>query len=243
MPHDHLDRVIVVVDGLTAAGQSAVIPTAEIAPAVTRRLVAEGARVWWISLRADARERGLAAGAIGVTTCPAGDLTGAVAEVKEAVGLIDAVFVNAALDGAAVTFAELSPGSLRSLGDALATVTLLVQQAAKAVVDGGSLCVATSVHGTVPAARTAEASMLTGALTALVKSMAPELADRHVCVTALCPGRRAEHDHAGLWDEHSDDSTPDRVLADVASLGAFLLGSDAAFCTGGIFTMDGTRSF
>lgn len=112
---------------------------------------------------------------------------------------------------------------------------------------GGSILNVSSMVGVQPEAMLGIYSVSKAALIALTRVMAKDWGPSNVRVNAICPGLIRTDFSAPLW---KDERTRDRILhrqalprlgtpEEVAALALFLVSDAAAFCTGGIYTVDG----
>lgn len=167
--------------------------------AVVERFRAEGARtIAYEGDGDDARERRAAVGA-----------------AFDAHGALDILVIPPPLV-VGRPFLEADPEEDRAdVNAAVRTTFFLVQEAARAMGAGGRCCIAGPKRsGSVPNDMPAPATMLEGALIALTRLVAVELAPRGVAINAVCP------------------VGPDADPADVAGSLAFLASDDASYVLG-----------
>jgi NAD(P)-dependent dehydrogenase (short-subunit alcohol dehydrogenase family) len=116
--------------------------------------------------------------------------------------------------------------------------------------EGAAIVVNASVNGVRPEARFADYNASKAAAVSLAQTMALDLAERRIAVTAICPG----YVRTRMTEPYLDDpQVAGELLADipagrfgepedVAALVAFLLSDDAGYLTGSVITIDGGRS-
>ena len=112
---------------------------------------------------------------------------------------------------------------------------------------GGSIVNISSIGGVRPEPHLGLYSISKAALISLTKVLASEWGPANVRVNAICPGLVKTKFSQALWDnpdilERFIDETPLRRLAtpdDIAPLAVFLAGEAAAYCTGGVYMIDG----
>jgi NAD(P)-dependent dehydrogenase (short-subunit alcohol dehydrogenase family) len=160
-------------------------------------------------------------------------------------GRLDAVFVNAMIGEAETPIIEFDAHRLRSVLDrAVLGTAVIVREAARRMVSGGSICLCVTAPAITTRANRAVLESATAAVIALAKTAALELGPRGVCVTTLCAGQRPANQQVLFGRELIPDSGPTAEtdeLGEIASVASFLLGPESMFCTGGTFSMDGAR--
>lgn len=247
-------RVAVITGGGSGIGRAAVL-----------RFAAEGAAVAVLDLSRDAAEESVAlvekgggqAVAVVVDVASAASVDAAMDTTAAAFGRIDALFNNAgiAATGSVITAEEdawdrcfavnvkgiylCSRAALRHMDPAEGTTAAIVNTA--------------SVAGLVAVENSAAYCASKGAVIALTRNMAIDLAARRVRVNAICPGTV----HTPLIDtliEMRGGGDYDKGMAmtvekyplgklgqavDIANLALFLAGEESAFMTGSIIAADG----
>jgi meso-butanediol dehydrogenase/(S,S)-butanediol dehydrogenase/diacetyl reductase len=229
-----------------------------IGEAAAHRFLAEGARVAILALPDDdlplaaGRLDGLA-GAIGVNVAHADDVERAFRDVDDLLGGVDVLVANAGIS-IRHPFLEITADDWRRVVAVnLDGVFHCAQEAARrmtrtradATPPGGVILVTASTNALVGHPLYADYNASKGALLALVRTMALELAP-HVRVNAVCPGyvltpmQRAEYtpemlaavDRRLPLGRHADPE-------EIAALFAFLASDEAAYITGAAIPIDG----
>jgi NAD(P)-dependent dehydrogenase (short-subunit alcohol dehydrogenase family) len=112
---------------------------------------------------------------------------------------------------------------------------------------GGAVVNISSIGGVTPEAGLGLYSMSKAALVSLTKVMAQEWGADGIRANVICPGLIKTKFSAALWQDHA---IADKVLGqqplrrigvpdDVAGLALFLASDASAYCTGGVYMVDG----
>jgi NAD(P)-dependent dehydrogenase (short-subunit alcohol dehydrogenase family) len=230
--------------------------TSGIGAASAARLIGEGADVWILGSRpksvAAALER--LEGAAGGCACDVADeaaVARAIGEALKALGGLDGAFVNAGIDGAAEGVLELGAAEFRRVLDVNVIGTFLVaRDAAREMPAGSAIVINASVNGLRPERGFVDYNASKAAAISIAQTMALELAEQGVAVTAICPG----YIPTPMTQRYLDDpATAGELLAaipagrfgnpeEVAALVAFLLSAEARYMTGAIVPIDGGRN-
>jgi NAD(P)-dependent dehydrogenase (short-subunit alcohol dehydrogenase family) len=132
----------------------------------------------------------------------------------------------------------------------LTGVFLTVQQAARAMRDGGSIITISSLNGTQPSAGMSAYCAAKAGVVMLTQVAAMELGGRGIRVNSIAPGLVETNATSAFWmvpgvvDEFVENTTLGRFAQpdDVASMAAFLAGDGSGFVSGALFRVDGGAS-
>ncbi len=247
------------------AGKAALITgaTGGIGGATAARFISEGAAVMLV----DRDEKALRASAdaldagdrVAFASTEASDekATGAAfAEAVRRFGGLDIVFANAGTEGvAAPVHLQKRSDFERVIATNLIGVFICLKEAVGPLTarGGGSIIATASVAGLIGFPGLSPYVASKHAVIGLVKTAALELGDRRIRVNAIAPGPIENRMMKSVL-EQSNPADPDSVRrsitaglaikrfganAEVAALAAFLAGDDAAYCTGGVYAVDG----
>jgi NAD(P)-dependent dehydrogenase (short-subunit alcohol dehydrogenase family) len=229
--------------------------TSGLGLAAAKRFVAEGARVWIMGSREETL--GVARAEVEVVGGSAGDIAdpefvaSAIATATAALGRIDVAFASAGIDGEAKGALELSPEHFRRVMDVnVLGAFLLAQTCAREMANGGAIVVNASVNGLRAERDFCDYNASKAAAVMLAKTLALDLADRKIAVTAICAGYVPTRMTEGYLD---DPTVAEEIRAqiparrfgtpeEIAGLVSFLAHPEAAYMTGGAVTIDGGRS-
>lgn len=229
--------------------------TSGLGLACARRFAAEGARVWVLGSRAETVAAALDELPLaGGSACDVADeraVEGAVADARAALGSIDVAFVNAGIDGEGRGALELSVKHFRRVLDVNVIGAFLVARAAaRDMAPGSALVINASVNGLRAERGFADYNASKAAVVSLAQTLALDLAERRIAVTAICPGYVRTRMTAPYFD---DAATAEELLHEipagrfgepdeVAGLVSFLAAPGAAYMTGAVVSIDGGRS-
>ena len=115
---------------------------------------------------------------------------------------------------------------------------------------GGSIINISSIGGIRPEANIGIYSVSKAAIISMSKAMAQDWGEDNIRVNAVCPGLVKTRFSEALWQ---DDATLERFVKhiplgrigeadDLAGLAVFLASDASAYCSGGVFTVDGGYS-
>lgn len=192
--------------------------------------------------------------AAGGSACEVADeaaVEAAVGEAAAVLGGLDGAFVNAGVDGQGVNALELSAAHLRRVLEVNVVGTFLVARAAaRHMRRGGAVVVNASTNALRPEAGYADYNASKAAAASLAGTLALDLAEQGIAVSAVCPGYMRTRMTAAALD---DPEVAERLLREIparrfgdpgelAELVAFLLSPAAGYLTGSVITIDGGRS-
>lgn len=194
----------------------------------------------------------------GAAVCCPGDVTEAevperlVETARERFGRLD-VLVNSAGIARLVPFLELDVDTWRCFQETHVAATFRCgQAAARAMIaggEGGRIINITSIAASMAMYGTAAYSAAKGAVSALTRVMAVELAPHRILVNAVAPGpvatEKLREVYSGPMYAERSRSIPLNRLAEpseVSDMVAFLASPGAVYITGQIFTVDGGGS-
>jgi NAD(P)-dependent dehydrogenase (short-subunit alcohol dehydrogenase family) len=234
-----------------------------IGSATARKMVAEGAKVM-LSGRDKGRLEAVAAqinvkGSVGIfvgNPAEESDVAALVAETKSRFAGVDILFANAGAEGAIAPLTSISVEEFDMVQQVNVRGTwLAIKHAGPAIVErgGGSIICTSSVAGSVGVAGLAAYAASKHAINGLVHVAALEFAKLGVRVNSVAP---APIDNAMMASIEKQASPDDPSLArqgfsgliamgrygtndEVANVVAFLASDEAAYCTGGIYPVDG----
>jgi len=238
------DKAVVITGGSSGIGL-----------ATARRVVDEGGRVL-VTGSNPARLAAVRAahGAIAVLENDASHPEAAdalAAEARRLFGEIDAAFLNAGV-GTAVPLGHVTPEVYRSLMDINVGGPLFGTQALAPIMrDGGSIVITASIAKDKGLFASALYSASKGAVRAMVRGFARELAPRGIRVNTVSPGPietdffarlGLPEDQLGAVQQHMASTNPlGRVgtAEEVAAVAAFLLSGESSYVTGADYFVDG----
>lgn len=237
-----------------------------IGRATAARLIAEGARVAingrdrqrldaaLRDLRSSGESPGAVSGIAGIAAdvSRADDVERLVAEALARLGRIDVLVNSAGIDGAGADALDLSAAGWRHVLEVNLTGPFLVAQAVArtmAAAGGGAIVNVASLNGLAAEPRFADYNASKGGVVMLTRSLAVDLARRHIRVNAVCPGYILTPMTEGYAADPEVGAAIraaiplDRVgdPAEVAAAIAFLASDDASYITGELLVVDGGR--
>lgn len=230
--------------------------TSGLGHATAEYLSDHGARVWVLgsseSTLAAALKSLEVAGGGWADAADEQAVTAAVAEAVESLGGLDGAFVNAGMDGEDKLAHELSADHFRRVLDVnVVGAFVLAREAAKAMEEGGgAIVINASVNGERAEKGFADYNASKAAAISLAQSLALDLSDRRVAVTAICPGYVRTRMTEGYLN---DPAVAEELVADIpagrfgepeeiARLVGFLLDPGSSYMTGSVVSIAGGRN-
>jgi len=229
--------------------------TSGIGFATARHVVAAGSRVWVIGSAEKTVGEALAslpADAAGGCACDVSnesEVDAAVACALDFLGRLDAVFVNAGIDGQNRPALQLDSAHFRRVLEVNLLGAFLVARAAARAMEGGAIVLNASINGLRAEPRFADYNASKGGVVLLARTLARELGGKGFWVTVICPGYvRTRMTNAYL----DDPQTAAELLAEipagrfgnadeVAGIVVFLASPEASYMNGSVVTIDGGR--
>jgi len=188
---------------------------------------------------------------VGGSSCDVADAAAveqAVDSAVAALGGLDAAFVNAGIDGQAVSALNLNVDRFRRLLDVNVIGCFQVaQRAIRAMGTAGAVVLNASINAVRPERDFLDYNASKAAVVSMAKTMALELGDREISVIALCPGYFPTRMTAPyLEDAESRNQLLARIpagrlgrLEEIPPVVDFLLSPAASYLTGSVITLDG----
>ena len=196
----------------------------------------------------EAREQGAAAAVARLDVTRFDEAGEIVHGLARELGGLD-VFVNNAGGGPQHPFLDFPLADWQRVLDLnLTGAFVCAQRAARIMVDAGTrgrIINVTSVHEHIPLQEAAAYCAAKGGLGLLTKTMALELGEHGISVTAVAPGEIATPMTGADQDDPRGHERPALPVGrpgdarEIAALVAFLASPDAEYATGGSFVMDG----
>ncbi len=228
-----------------------------IGEAIARGLAEFGARVVVSSRKQDAVDRaveglradGFEAVGIAANVSRMEEARGLVDRAVETYGQLDIVVNNAAANPVFGPVQNVEEPAFDKIMDTNVKGPFELCKRAHAVMrgKGGSIVNISSVEGLTPGQGLGIYSVSKAALISLTRVLAREWGPDGIRVNALCPGLIRTDFSRALW---SNEGILNHVLGaqpisrigtpeEVAALAVFLVSDAAAYCTGGVYTVDG----
>ena len=244
MSGPHEGRGVFVSGGTTGMGLAA-----------ARRFAGEGAKVFIVGRSPEKLEAALAKLGEPAAGCPCDvsvedEVEAALEQAAAFLGRLDAVFVNAGIDGQNRGCLDLDADFFRHVIDVNCVGSFLVARgAARRMPDGGAIVFNASISGLAAEHGFADYSASKGGQVLLARTMAKELGPRGFWVTIVCPG----YVRTPQVEQYLDDpETAADIVShiplgrvgdadEIASLVSFLARPEAAYMNGSVVPIDGGR--
>jgi 3-oxoacyl-[acyl-carrier protein] reductase len=246
----------------TLAGKRALVTGASrgIGAAIVRRLASQGATVA-VNYRSDRAAAEELVGELrdhgGTASAFPGDVTDAaqthqlVDAVVAEFGGLDLLVSNAGVEhfGALDTITQADFDLLFQTN--VSGQLFVTQAAVAAMTDGGRIVLSSSVSVRLAVHHHALYAASKAAISAMVRNLAPELAERNIAINAIAPGATATRYSANYTHPALADVPFDALIRSMSALGrlgqpdeiaavvAFLLSPDASYITGTTIEADG----
>ncbi len=223
--------------------------------AAARRFVADGAKVYVVGrtpgkLEAALSELGPAASGCPCDVAVEEEVEAALERALRFLGRLDAVFVNAGVDGQNRGCLEIDADFFRYVMGVNCVGSFLVARgAARRMPDGGALVFNASISGLAAEEGFADYSASKGGQVLLARTMAKELGRRGFWVPIVCPGYvRTPQVEKYLDDPEIAAEIVSQIpvgrvgtAEEIADLVSFLARPEAAYLNGAIVNVDGGR--
>ena len=223
--------------------------------AAARRFAGEGAKVFIVGRSLEKLEAALAELGEPAAGCPCDvsvedEVEAALEQAAAFLGRLDAVFVNAGIDGQNRGCLDLDADFFRHVIDVNCVGSFLVARgAARRMPDGGAIVFNASISGLAAEHGFADYSASKGGQVLLARTMAKELGPRGFWVTIVCPGYvRTPQVEQYLDDPETAADIVSRIplgrvgdADEIASLVSYLARPEAAYMNGSVVPIDGGR--
>jgi NAD(P)-dependent dehydrogenase (short-subunit alcohol dehydrogenase family) len=244
------------------AGKNVVITggSSGIGLATAKRIAAEGGRVLVTgtnSRRIEEARAALPVGSVALANDAADPgAAAALAEAsQEAFGRVDGLFLNAGFGGFGANDAVGADEFDRMSNVNVRGPVLQLAKMIPVLNEGGSVVVTASVSPYLGQAQAAVYAATKGAVTAIARSWAADLAPRNIRVNSIAPGPIATNFAEGLnLSDEQMQAFAEMILKrvplgrfgtaeEVAAVACFLLSDDASYVTGSQYFVDGGMTF
>jgi NAD(P)-dependent dehydrogenase (short-subunit alcohol dehydrogenase family) len=235
--------------GLVTGGASG------IGLAITRRFVAEGARVVIGDIDVDAMARVAAELGDSVATARTdatseSDLEALAATAVERFGRLDIAVANAGGGAFAPIVAHELSEWQRVLDLCLTSAFLTIKHAGAQLTDGGSIITISSLNAVQPSEGMSAYCAAKAGVAMLTRVAAMELGHRQIRVNTIAPGLVETPMSAAFWaipgvvEEFVENTTVGRFASpdDIAALATFLASDESSFVSGSLYAIDGGAS-
>lgn len=194
--------------------------------------------------------QGFSAKAIAAHAGSISDLKNLVQQTTDAFGRIDIVVNNAAANPVFGPLTECGEDAFNKIMDVNVKGPFELGKLVYPIMarqGGGAVINISSIGGISPEPGLGIYSVSKAALVMLTKSMAHEWGEKNIRVNAICPGLIKTKFSQALWQneqilQHTLSSVPMKRMGtpeEVAALALFLASAAGAYCTGGVYTVDG----